>query len=83
LHVLAKEKIPIIHVIGEEDTVVPPAENTNIAELQYTRLGGTIQVIRKPGVGHHPHSLHDPAPLVEFIERALKAAETIGHHHTP
>ncbi len=83
LHILAKENIPIIHVIGQEDTVVPPSENTNIAEMQYTKLSGTIRVIRKPGVGHHPHSLADPAPLVEFIERAWKAAETKPHRLTP
>ena len=61
----------------------PPSENTNIAEMQYTKLGGTIRVIRKPGVGHHPHSLADPEPLVEFIERAWKAAETKPHRLTP
>ena len=47
------------------------------------KLGGTIRVIRKPGVGHHPHSLAEPAPLVEFIERAWKAAETKPHRLTP
>ena len=51
--------------------------------MQYTKLSGTIRVIRKPGVGHHPHSLADPAPLVEFIERAWKAAETKPHRLTP
>jgi hypothetical protein len=27
-------------------------------------------VIRKPGIGHHPHSLVDPAPIVKFILNA-------------
>ena len=27
---------------------------------------GTL-VILKPGVGHHPHSLEDPRPIVDFI----------------
>jgi hypothetical protein len=26
-------------------------------------------VIHKPGVGHHPHGLDDPLPVVEFIEK--------------
>ena len=30
-------------------------------------MGGTFKVIRKEGIGHHPHSLKDPAPIVEFV----------------
>ena len=30
-------------------------------------LGGEITVIHKEGVGHHPHSLKDPQPIVDFI----------------
>jgi hypothetical protein len=36
---------------------------------RYTALGGTIELIRKPGVGHHPHGLDDPTPIVEFLVR--------------
>ena len=28
---------------------------------------GPIEVIHKPGIGHHPHSLKDPKPIVEFV----------------
>ena len=27
----------------------------------------TIRVIHKPGIGHHPHGLDDPTPVVDFI----------------
>jgi pimeloyl-ACP methyl ester carboxylesterase len=64
---LAAARIPIIHVVGDSDDVVPVAENTAILEKRYRELGGTIKVIHKPGVGHHPHGLDDPAPVVEFI----------------
>ncbi len=64
---LAKEGIPLIHVVGTADTVVPVAENTDLIEKRYKALGGHIEVIRKPGLGHHPHSLKDPKPLVDFI----------------
>jgi len=64
---LAKAKVAIIHVVGDADDVVPPAENAAIVEQRYKALGGTIQVIHKPGVGHHPHGLDDPAPVVKFI----------------
>jgi pimeloyl-ACP methyl ester carboxylesterase len=64
---LAKAGIPIIHVVGQADTDVPVADNTDIVEKRYKELGGTIQVIRKAGVGHHPHSLPNPEPIVDFI----------------
>ena len=31
--------------------------------------GGTVELIHKPGIGHHPHGLDDPAPVVEFVIR--------------
>ena len=65
---LAKAGVPIIHVVGDADRTVSVAENTTVAEEAYKKLGGRFHVIHKPGVDHHPHSLKDPAPIVEFIE---------------
>ena len=59
--------IPLLHVVGDADKVVPVSENTAIVEKRYKALGGQIQVIHKKGVGHHPHSLKDPKPIVDFI----------------
>ena len=67
LEPLAKAGVPIIHVVGDADEVVPIAENTSLAEKRYKEMGGVFEVIHKPGVGHHPHSLKDPAPIVEFV----------------
>jgi len=67
LEPLAKAGIPLLHVVGDADEVVPVAENTAILEERYKALGGSIQVIHKPGVGHHPHSLEDPEPIVQFV----------------
>ncbi|MCX7044274.1 MAG: alpha/beta hydrolase [Candidatus Sumerlaeota bacterium] len=64
---LAKAKIPLIHVVGDVDDVVPVAENTAIIEKRYKELGGEITVIHKPNVSHHPHGLDNPQPLVDFI----------------
>ncbi|GJM26996.1 MAG: hypothetical protein DHS20C16_34110 [Phycisphaerae bacterium] len=64
---LAKAGIALLHVVGADDDVVPVAENTAILEERYRKLGGEITVISKPGVGHHPHSLEDSTPIVEFI----------------
>jgi dienelactone hydrolase len=73
---LAKAKVRLIHVVGDTDEVVPVAENTALIESRYRALGGRIQVIHKPGIGHHPHGLDDPAPVAAFIRSAL---ETAGH----
>ena len=70
--IIAEAGIPLIHVIGEADEVVPPAENTDIFEKEIIRYGGTIKVIRKPGVGHHPHSLEDPDEIAEFLLKNSK-----------
>lgn len=67
LEPLAKAKVPLLHICGDADDVVPIEENTRLLERRYLALGGDITVIAKPGVGHHPHSLRDPKPIVEFI----------------
>jgi pimeloyl-ACP methyl ester carboxylesterase len=69
---VAKGGVPVIAVCGEADTTVPFAENTAILERRFRELGGTIEVILKPGVDHHPHSLDDPAPIVDFLLRHAK-----------
>lgn len=76
LEPLAKAGIPIVHVVGDADEVVPVADNTAVAESRYRKLGGTFIVIHKPGVGHHPHSLEDPSPLVEFVMAAWERAHS-------
>lgn len=67
LEPLAKAKIPVIAVCGDADDLVPPAENINLIEERYPKLGGEIKVIHKPGVGHHPHSLENPKEVVDFL----------------
>ena len=67
LEPLARAGVALIHVVGDDDTVVPVAENTAVVEDRYRRLGGTVTVIHKAGTGHHPHGLEDPTPVVDFI----------------
>ncbi len=69
---LAKAKIPIISVCGDADTVVPFEENSlKLAEI-YRAAGGKMELIVKKGIGHHPHSLRDPKPIVDFILKHTK-----------
>jgi pimeloyl-ACP methyl ester carboxylesterase len=75
---LALAKVPLLHVYGDADDVVPWDENTGIVATRYTELGGTIQLIAKPGVGHHPHGLDDSAPIVEFIVKHASSEDRPG-----
>lgn len=72
LEPLAKHKVPLLHVFGDADDVVPWDENTGIIESRYKALGGSITLIRKPGIGHHPHGLDDSTPIIEFIAKNAK-----------
>lgn len=69
---LAKAKVPLLHVYGDADDVVPWKENTGLIAERYKALGGDITLIPKPGIGHHPHGLEDSTPIVEFIEKHSK-----------
>lgn len=66
-HARALVGIPIIHVVGQADDVVPVADNTDVFKDSLQNAGGFMTVIRKPGVGHHPHSLQAPSTIVDFI----------------
>ncbi|MCE8619920.1 prolyl oligopeptidase family serine peptidase [Bacteroides fragilis] len=66
---LADARIPVICVCGDSDKVVPFSENSAIVRQRYTAMGAPFELILKPGVHHHPHSLSDPAPVVDFIIR--------------
>ncbi len=65
---LAKANIPLIHVVGDADDVVPVEENTAVIQQRYKALGGAMTVFHKPGCGHHPHGLDDPTPVVKLIQ---------------
>lgn len=80
---LATAHIPILSVCGDADDGVPMAENTLLVKERYEKLGGEIQVITKPGVGHHPHSLRLPTPIVDFILKHAPAATTHGEIASP
>lgn len=69
---LASQKIPILSVVGDADKLVPISENTMSLKKRLQELGWDIEVIHKPGVEHHPHSLKDPKPIVDFILKSTK-----------
>lgn len=69
---LASQKVPILSVVGDADEVVPVSENTELVEKRLQELGWKMEIIHKPGIGHHPHSLENPKPIVDFITKSTK-----------
>ncbi len=66
---MAKNKIPVILVSGDSDTVVPFHENGKFLAELYEREGAPIEVVIKKGGDHHPHGLPDNTPIVNFVEK--------------
>ena len=67
LESLAKAKVPLFLLCGDADDVVPYPENGALVRQRYEKLGGPVAVLVKQGLGHHPHGLTDPTPVVNFI----------------
>ena len=64
---LVKHNIPIILVSGDSDTVVPYDENGKYINDIYNKNNCIIKTIIKKDGDHHPHSLSDNAPVIDFI----------------
>ncbi|SMC37729.1 GDSL-type esterase/lipase family protein [Pedobacter africanus] len=69
---IVKGGYPMLHVCGDQDEVVPISENTSLFAEKIKQAGGNISIIHKPEGKHHPHSLPNPQPIVDFILRAAQ-----------
>lgn len=49
---LAKTKVPILHLHGDADTVVPLDKNSGELARRYRGLGGSMELVVVPGKGH-------------------------------
>ena len=65
----ARDGIPCFICAGDADTVVDFEACGRVYFKNYSAVSDKISMIVKPGCDHHPHSLSDPAPIVEFIEK--------------
>lgn len=77
---IAAAGIPIISVCGDSDRVVPYKENMDVVRSRYLAAGGPVEVILKKGCDHHPHSLDNPEPVVDFILRQQPEYEKYLHY---
>lgn len=64
---LASNKIPLFLVGSDSDTVVPFDENGKLLADIYLQSGNIIETVIKQNCDHHPHSLADNTPIIEFI----------------
>ena len=77
---IAAAGIPIINVCGDSDQTVPYKENMDVVRSRYLAAGGPVEVILKKGCDHHPHSLDNPEPVVDFILRQQPEYEKYLHY---
>jgi fermentation-respiration switch protein FrsA (DUF1100 family) len=65
---LAAAGVPILHLHGDSDTVVPLPKHTGELARRYRELGGTIEVVVIPGAEHEEISAFFESPrIVEFM----------------
>lgn len=60
-------KIPVLLVAGDSDRLVPFLENGQIMIDKAKDLNVNVRLILKKDCGHHPHSLENVDPIIEFI----------------
>ena len=74
---LAKAGVPIFHIHGDTDDVVPLKDNSAILASRYRELGGSMRLRIPPGQGHNMwNGFFQCRELVEFvIAYASPAAE--------
>jgi sialidase-1 len=81
LNELALAKVPILHMIGLNDEVVPPEENTLTLVHRYIKLGGPATVIpctegKQDLFGHH-FPIETPRLGADFIKYYTELPEEI------
>ncbi|HEV7378410.1 MAG TPA: GDSL-type esterase/lipase family protein, partial [Dyadobacter sp.] len=81
---LAAYKVPILHVIGLNDKLVPASENSDILVRNYLKLGGPVSVYpmtrgEQTLEGHH-FPIEHPEYSASFIyENSVPPAKPLGH----
>lgn len=71
---LATNDVPLLHICGSLDPLL--GNCSTAVENIYSQFGGRISVMTKEGFAHHPHSLNDPQPIVDFILQSVYETNT-------
>lgn len=68
LQKLIQAKIPLLMILGLNDTVVYAEDNGLLLADRYKAAGGEVELITRNNWGHHPHGLDQPlGTIVRFI----------------
>lgn len=77
---LAKEKVPIFHIHGDSDTVVPLENNSGELAKRYRQLGGKIILSIPKGQGHNMwKGFFQCQELVDFAVKQLATEDRRSH----
>ena len=78
---LAALKVPVLHMIGLQDEIVPPEENTFILVNRYIRLGGIATVVPcthgKQELNGHHFDIETPALVADFVKANTRAFRSV------
>ncbi|ETZ21404.1 alpha/beta hydrolase [Pedobacter sp. V48] len=69
---LARHDVPLLSICGSEDFLYE--KNTLSIENIYLQMGGRMTILVKEGTAHHPHSLRDPSPIVDWVVKNVVQA---------
>jgi pimeloyl-ACP methyl ester carboxylesterase len=72
---LAVHDVPLFLVCGSIDPLL--SRNALAIESMYQQFGGRVSIMIKEGAGHHPHSLRDPKPIVEFVVKSSRSVSSV------
>ena len=65
---LIENKIPLVLVCGEKDSIVPYLENGAVLAKKYRDSVLPFIEILKPDCDHHPHGLNSQEDLIDFAQ---------------
>ena len=75
---LAAAKVPIFHIHGDQDRVVPLADNSGEVQVRYTKLGGSMVLKTIEGQGHNMwRGFFESQELVDFVINRARTTKGI------
>lgn len=70
---LIANRIPLVLVWGDSDTIVPFEENGLHVKRAYEQTDIPALYVEKQGCNHHPHGPYDMQPVIDFIMNGGRA----------
>lgn len=78
LETFFKRNIPIIIVAGDNDKTVTFERNSKVVIDYCEKNNINLKYYVKKGCGHHPHSLEDVTPIVDFVSKVNKTKRLVA-----